>query len=454
MIKFRRMKTTSNAPAKTGPALRYRGLLPSHSYEVVHRFALILLAGITIGWATASYLPLLWSALYIIVNGAYQASLVRNRATKGVLPLWRRIIGLLSGTSIYIAMIIYLWLHENFVLQFAATSGLIGYGLHSLARPQKILWVTIVDSLAIASIYIFMVLTLIITYQDGPTLAVLAACLFSVVTYFITSQWRAYKRSQAIEVAEQRLMRNREMEAVGRLTGAFAHDFNNILTAMRGNLDLYDEVTDPVEKRRIMQEAQAATARAANLTQQLLTYSGKAILRPQHIATGAFVTDFVAMMGRNLPEEIALRLEVCDNPPPLKVDVQTLEMVLTNLVRNAADAIVEQCDIDGRSVAGEITLSCAPMAMPASSAAPAASEIRAGNYLRLALLDTGPGIPADVLPHICEPFYTTKPLGRGSGLGLAMAQGFAEQSGGALRVSNPSEGGALVELFLPLTRAE
>ncbi|GAA6186954.1 ATP-binding protein [Litorivita sp. NS0012-18] len=439
-----------HATPKGRSAARHSGYHHAQLFETAHRYFIILLAGLVIGWATGSYFPMAWAIGYIAVNLSYQAILLRARTRSAEISPLQNAIGFSLSVLVFASMIVFLWLEDGLVLKFTALSGLIGLGLHSLSRPQKVFWVTLADSVVILALYIFMGVTVFLAHPENKTLAILLMCLFCTSSYFVVSQWRAYKRAEAIKSAEQRLMRNREMEAMGRLTGGFAHDFNNILAAMRGNLDLYDEVTDPEEKRRILHEAQSATARAARLTQKLLTYSQKAVLRPSRVITGAFITEFVAMMGRNLPETVTLRLEIDDNPPPLLIDAQTLEMVLTNLVMNAADAIGEQIGEDGGPPTGEITLSCGPMLMPATSSAPAASEIRAGHYLRLAVQDTGAGIPEALLPHICEPFYSTKAVGRGSGLGLPMAQGFAEQSGGALRISNTEGSGALVELFLPL----
>ena len=443
-----------HAAPKGRSAARHSGYHHAQLFETAHRYFITLLAGLVIGWATGSYFPMAWAISYIAVNLSYQAILLRARKRSAAISPVHNVIGFSISVLVFASMIVFLWLQDGLVLKFTALSGLIGLGLHSLSRPQKVFWVTLADSGVILALYIFMGVTVFLAHPENKTLAILLMCLFCTSSYFVVSQWRAYKRAEAIKSAEQRLMRNREMEAMGRLTGGFAHDFNNILAAMRGNLDLYDEITDPEEKRRILQEAQSATDRAARLTQKLLTYSQKAVLRPSRVITGAFITEFVAMMGRNLPETVTLRLEIADNPPPLTVDAQTLEMVLANLVMNAADAIGEQIGEDGGPATGEITLSCGPMLMPATSSDPAASEIRAGLYLRIALQDTGAGIPEAILPHICEPFYTTKPVGRGSGLGLPMAQGFAEQSGGALRISNTEGSGAFVELFLPIESSD
>jgi signal transduction histidine kinase len=224
------------------------------------------------------------------------------------------------------------------------------------------------------------------------------------------------------EVAARRAQR---MEAVGRLTSGIAHDFNNLLTVVAGNLDLLRPrlATDP-EAAPLLAAAEDAAARGGTLTRQLLAFGRRAPLQPEAVPVNELVEEVMAMLGRTLPRRITLQIALDTAAGAAVVDRAALANALLNLVLNARDAMPE---------GGTITLATA----------------RTGPHVRLEVRDTGHGMDARTLERATEPFFTTKPLGEGSGMGLAMVQGFAAQSGGALALDSRPGAGTTVRLDLP-----
>ena len=230
------------------------------------------------------------------------------------------------------------------------------------------------------------------------------------------------------ERAEEALRQSQKMEAIGRLTGGVAHDFNNLLTIVGGNLDLLDrmarsstETEVPRDRlRRLVEAAQRGLARGAQLTRQLLALSRQEPLEARVVDINAAIADFASLIERAIGETIELRLELGDGSWPCKLDPAQFEAAILNLAINARDAIE-----DG----GRILIRTE---LVRSAADPGGALAMSPPYIALTVSDTGSGMPPDVLARIFEPFYTTKPVGKGSGLGLAQVWAFATQTGGRI----------------------
>jgi signal transduction histidine kinase len=220
------------------------------------------------------------------------------------------------------------------------------------------------------------------------------------------------------------------MKAVGQLTSGISHDFNNLLTVIGGNIELAALTEDPGERRALLNEAKAANERAAQLTSQLLAFSRKARLNRQEVDLATFVSTLRTTLKRMLPASLLVRSKIQTASKTLFCDPTLLESALLNLAVNARDATkgVGKLDISFANGAPENP-----------------------GFCRITLTDNGPGIPAKFLEQVTEPFFTTKAVGQGSGLGLSMVKGFAEQSGGEMQVSSNDQG-TTVTLLLPLTR--
>jgi signal transduction histidine kinase len=225
------------------------------------------------------------------------------------------------------------------------------------------------------------------------------------------------------------------MEAIGRLSGGIAHDFNNLLTVIRGNLDLYPEMQSDRQRAEVIAEASRAVDRATGLVSQLLVFARRAPLTTEEVELGAAVSDIMVMAQRVLPETITIREQTPTGLVFAQLDAARFNSALLNLVLNARDAM------DGR---GTIVLSV--RLCPGAAMDP---DEPAGNHVRVAVSDTGPGMSPEVLERAFEPFFTTKPVGAGSGLGLPMIKGFAEQSGGRVSLDTGANG-TTIAMHLPL----
>ncbi len=238
--------------------------------------------------------------------------------------------------------------------------------------------------------------------------------------------------------AEEQLRQAQKMESLGRLTGGIAHDFNNILTIILGSLDNILPQTPPPLQRSIGNALKAAE-RAATLTQRLLAYSRRQALDPEALDINLLVTSVDDMLRRTLGEDIEIVVQLLPSVWPILADKAQVENSLINLVVNARDAMP-----DG----GKLFIETANVHLDEGYAERNA-EVTPGDYVMLAVTDTGSGMDPEVAERALEPFFTTKPPGKGTGLGLSMIYGFAKQSGGHLKIYSEIGHGTTVRLYLP-----
>jgi PAS domain S-box-containing protein len=237
--------------------------------------------------------------------------------------------------------------------------------------------------------------------------------------------------------AEAALRRAQKLEAVGQLTGGVAHDFNNLLTIIIGALDLMQRHPDDAARReRMVEAAQGAARRGERLTQQLLAFSRRQALKPERLNVDALLSESEPLLRRAVGEAVNLSMAPGAPDAVAFVDPSQFEAAVMNLVVNARDATPP-----GGSIRVE-TFRC-------SVAAGQIEDLDAGDYLCVAVHDTGEGMNADVAARVFEPFFTTKETGRGTGLGLSQAYGFARQSGGAIAIESTPGQGATVRIYLP-----
>lgn len=234
---------------------------------------------------------------------------------------------------------------------------------------------------------------------------------------------------------EDRLAQSRKMEAVGQLAGGVAHDFNNLLLAIINNLDYALEAVAPGPVRRDLEDARQAAERGAELTRQLLAFSRRQVLHAQHVSLNHVIVKVMRMLRRMLGADNRFVFKPGHDVGTVHADPGQLEQILVNLVVNARDAMPN---------GGKVTLATGPHELTSTND----FGVPAGSYSRLLVADTGSGIPPDVLPHIFEPFYTTKGSGRGTGLGLPTVYGIVQQHGGGIRVDSGPEG-TTVDIVLP-----
>ena len=238
--------------------------------------------------------------------------------------------------------------------------------------------------------------------------------------------------------AESRLHQVQKMDAVGQLTGGVAHDFNNLLTVVIGALDL-DLNRLPEEVRPSIQQALRAAERGAALTHRLLAFSRQQTLMARSVDFNRLITDMGDLLRRALGEHIEVELKLAGDLWPALADSGQVENSVLNLAINARDAMP-----DG----GKLTIETSNAHLDEDYAAHN-SELLPGDYVMMAVTDTGTGMSKDVLAHVFEPFFTTKEVGKGTGLGLSMIYGFAKQSGGHVKIYSEVGHGTTVRLYLP-----
>ena len=239
---------------------------------------------------------------------------------------------------------------------------------------------------------------------------------------------------------EDQLRQAQKMEAVGRLAGGVAHDFNNVMTVILGySAVLLQEVSQNSSARQFVQEIQRAGERCAALTNQLLTFSRKQMLHPVSLDLHRVIRDLLALLKSLIGEHITIVLQLDAAPRWVKVDAVQLEQVLLNFAVNARDAMPH---------GGTLTIDT-DQVFPDPIWGPAHGSRSARTYVRLRVHDTGAGIDSTAKPKIFEPFFTTKPVGQGTGLGLSTVYGIVHQSGGRIAVESAVGQGTTMTVFLP-----
>jgi len=255
-----------------------------------------------------------------------------------------------------------------------------------------------------------------------------------------TLERRVLERTLALEKSQDALRQAQKMEAIGNLTGGIAHDFNNLLQGVAGSLDLIRRKPDSVERVRKWAEAGLQAAeRGAKLTAQLLAFSRSQKLEMKPLDLTASLEEMRDLLLRTLGPSVRVILDL--EPVSVRVlcDETQLEMAVLNLAINARDAMPLGGDLiittERRSIAGD-------------------PDLAAGDYVELAVSDTGTGMPADVAQRAFDPFFTTKGVGKGTGLGLSQVYGMARQAGGTARIRSATGAGTTVSIFLRITDGE
>ena len=253
---------------------------------------------------------------------------------------------------------------------------------------------------------------------------------------------RVEERTREREAALAKVHEMQKVESLGQLTGGVAHDFNNLLMAVLGNLEILSKfIPDDPKLRRLIDGAIQGAERGATLTKRMLAFARRQELRPATVNVPKLVDSMVEMLGRSLGPGIEITTEFENHVPATRVDPNQLELALLNLALNARDAMPG---------GGRLTISArgervGPGAIPG---------LAVGDYVCIAERDTGVGMDEATLKRATEPFFTTKGVGRGTGLGLSMVDGLVAQSGGAMRISSKVGTGTSIELWLPVSELE
>ncbi|MBB6411500.1 PAS domain S-box-containing protein [Mesorhizobium sangaii] len=257
---------------------------------------------------------------------------------------------------------------------------------------------------------------------------------FAKITRDVTERSKA---QQALERTREQLFQAQKLEAIGQLTGGVAHDFNNLLMVIQSSLSMIRKrVSDDSKLVSLLDNASQAAARGATLTQRMLAFARRQDLDQQMVSIPDLVRGMTEMLERAIGPATAIITQFPLSLPDVVTDPNQLESVLLNLAVNARDAMPS---------GGSFVISARAEELDVFND----HKLNAGRYVRFSVKDEGLGMDAATLSRATEPFFTTKGVGKGTGLGLAMAQGFAEQSGGRLMIDSQPGAGTTVEIWIP-----
>jgi len=241
-------------------------------------------------------------------------------------------------------------------------------------------------------------------------------------------------------VADLQLRQAQKMEAVGQLTGGIAHDLNNILTVITGTIEILAEaVADRPELAAIARMIDEAAGRGADLTQRLLAFARKQPLQPREVDVNSLVIEASNLLRPTLGEHIEVYMILAGDTSRALIDPSQLTNAVLNLALNARDAMAG---------GGKLTIETSNVILDDGYASTNV-DVAAGNYVMIAVTDSGHGIPAGILSRVFEPFFTTKDVDKGSGLGLSMVYGFVKQSNGHIKIYSEEGHGTTVRIYLP-----
>ncbi|OYU37401.1 MAG: hypothetical protein CFE33_21045 [Pseudorhodobacter sp. PARRP1] len=380
-----------------------------------------------------------WTAGFLVAQATYYFFLKTRipRATQGDETV--------SGLLFLILMASFLWMPalmicENDRALSICGAALVGCILVFLVRRSDSAPIMVYGEVVVVAIVISVVfLRLIPQFTDPFAKVGLLASGAALLYYFVEAA--RLSRQLRVEAAEANLrsLQSEKLAAIGRLAGGVAHDFNNNLTAILGHLELLELVEDPGERSASINEASVAAKQAARTVKQLLTFARKDRLSLTHQESAEILDGLVTLTRRLIPTSISIKVEQGSDKQGFMADRAQLLSALINLVVNAVDAM---------QGGGELTLSTEVVRLTKALDLADGSRLAADTYVQIKVQDEGGGIPNDILPKVLEPFFTTKPVGKGTGLGLPMALGVSKELGGGLTIAT-SEKGTSVSILLP-----
>lgn len=410
--------------------------------ELIIRFAGIFAGSVWLYLYTGWPVALLWSAVYFVLHAVYFRFLTSRmaRATERDLTVAR---------AIYIALLVaVLWLpavmagQDDTVLTFAGAvliATAVAFLVRRADRSRRFLLCQIgVIGAMWTTIFVLKASRLDSQLQQAAILiAAVAAALYLAQAMLISRRTRL-----EAEAAAERAAQEQKISAIDRLAGGVAHEFNNVLTVLKGNLELYRELDDPAEREEVLREAFLAIDRAERVVRQLQVYARNAQVQPSVIECNAALDRACGLIAPTIPAHITLKRSY-GPPHHVETDEALLTAALVNLVRNAMDAMPR---------AGTIAVASRPVTVEAALSLADSADLAPGTYACLSVSDQGKGIPAAHLKRVLDPFYTTRAVGQGTGLGLSMVQGFVRGAGGGMTLDSGPQG-TRVCLYLPLAKA-
>ena len=407
--------------------------------ELALRFSVVALGGLLMGLTGRPEITI-WLCAFLGVNGYYSWRLSRMQAPVSRRTYLELTLLFAASVTLYTSCAVYLFRIGTPTFITVAMAALSAQALFNISRHRQSSVLMFYDTVIVTLAGLFFGLSSVSLSTGQPyEHAVISITTVGVCSYYAIAQFRKIQIHEALNASRQEAAHAQKMRAVGQLTAGIAHEFNNLLTVIRGNIELAQLSGGTADFQERLNDAIRAADRADMLTSQMLSLSRKARLTATQINLGQFCMEFQAMLPQLVPATVAVQVEEAPDVTTVYCDHGQLKVALINLVANAVDAVA------GR---GRIWISCHRAAQ--------SQLLRMGitdsrDFVIISLRDDGPGIPPDMLQKVVEPFFTTKGVGKGTGLGLPMVKGFLEQSGGGMTIRSDA-GGTIVTCALPAGR--
>lgn len=414
--------------------------------EYRHRIIVMLVCGLACFIALDAWEILAIIGIYLAYMQFWHFTIIRlpDQIDQSVFKFL--IIGAIVYSVLFGIIILYCWIRPEPVMKFAAILGMVGLMLNSATHRSEECMLTISDFISAFVMAMFMAFDFAKTTTSTASAVFFCFLMLAILGYYYTLLVAGAHTRKILRRAQQVEIRQQKIQALGQLTGGVAHDFNNLLTVIIGNLDMRKAMYPDAVQDELLDEVEMAAHRAAELTSQLLAFSRRSPLEPETVDLALVADHAQVMLNRLLPATHSLLIRPRPGVPDVVVDAGKLETVIINLAINARDAMP-----DG----GEIVISFHHdpnhTGLIPSQEGPA---LRQGDLVELRVTDHGEGIAPEIMKQVLEPYFTTKSVGKGSGLGLPMAFGFAEQSGGTLTINSTVGVGTQVSVWLPVAPSQ
>ncbi len=405
--------------------------------EVVIRYVVITVVVAVLLLVIDRQIALIWSAAYLVFEGGMAFLLLRLRRGPAWIRYWSALASYVLAGLCFLALPLYLVAeHMQPGTTFAGAAGLVGYALYTLQRPQRESGLLVADCVLVSIMMLSLVILLQPLLDDWTSRLLVAFVALAVLGYYIGSMIVGWRLQADLRTAQKRYASAQMARALGQFVGGVAHEFNNQLTVILGNLELFETLPDAEERQAAIEESRAAAGRAAVKVRQLMAASGRTRLSPTPIPMEGFLVDLTEVLSDMLGPDMRVETPPPDDAIVALADRDMLETCAIQLCLNAQEATGGQGTI---RITAERRGSAEGL-VPAPEAPPP--------YVALIVEDDGPGVPDEALPRLAEPFYTTKPPNEGRGLGLSSVAGFARQSGGGMMLDRPLRGGLRAVLYL------
>lgn len=408
--------------------------------------AQVTLVGICVmfGWLVLGYFEFV--AWFLVVYGLSQIERYLHRRNPQPYSKRLYILYIALGTAIATcaaALPVYLWSFDGRTYLLAGMIYLVGLVLNTFfIRAQA--WPALLCRAIPNGVAVFIIAYMHLDDSRAlphSILAFILATVFSV--YLIVLVMESLRRVRATRETTKALLQAQKSETVANFAGGVAHDFNNLLGVIQASLEQANLEPDPSERKALIDQAIAAVGRGAGLTKQLLTVGRQTEFETRLIDMDAFTTELEQFLKRIIPSSIALTVERDPELTTIKSEPTLLQSMLLNLAMNAREAMAD---------AGNLTISMERFEATGLETI-SMGTLTPGMYAVFSVKDDGKGIEPEIFGRVLEPFFSTRPIGEGTGLGLAMVSGFCQQVGGALDIASQESKGTVVRFFLPLPRA-